>query len=136
MHMHCLCQKISLKNFIYKKLPDWKDIRTYKHRYLDNPVNLFMVARVRTRRLKNGSEFTLENTWTNHSCFHYFCHFLPLFPFVLQGVSPLSYKSKSWNMQICVLIQENYIIFHYHRKRYFHFKVSLDIFNHILCRKR
>ena len=57
-------------------------------------------------------------------------------PCVVQGVSPLSYKSKSWNMQICVLIQENYIIFHYHRKRYFHFKVSLDIFNHILCRKR
>ena len=53
----------------------------------------------------------------------------------LQGVSPLSYKSKSWNMQICVLIQENYIIFHYHRKRYFHFKVSLDIFNHILGQK-
>ena len=38
-------------------------------------------------------------------------------------------------MQICVLIQENYIIFHYHRKRYFHFKVSLDIFNHILGQK-
>ena len=38
-------------------------------------------------------------------------------------------------MQICVITQENYITFHYHRKRYFHFKVSLDIFNHILGQK-
>ena len=33
------------------------------------------------------------------------------------------------------MTQENYITFHYHRKRYFHFKVSLDIFNHILWHK-
>ena len=35
-------------------------------------------------------------------------------------------------MQICVITHENQFPFYYHRKRYFYFKVSLDIFNHIL----
>ena len=38
-------------------------------------------------------------------------------------------------MQICVITHENYFPFYYHRKRYFYFKVSLDIFNHILGQK-
>ena len=84
------------------------------------------------------SSFSFYHRAKNHPRVH---HDRALFvlnfcSYELQGVSPLSVFYKSWNTQICVILQENNLIQHYHRKIYFHFRVSLDTFSHTLCTKK